>query len=87
MQSCMDTHHFGSKTVEPDPQQSEKQDPKPDPHRSKNFWSCVMELKMEQWRAVPVDTHNVGLEAQNEVVKVGRPVVAGSNHFDEEHNI
>jgi hypothetical protein len=40
---------------------------------------------MEQWRAVSVDAHNVGLEAQNRVVKVCRPVVAGSNHFDEEH--
>jgi hypothetical protein len=34
------THHFGSRKLEPDPQQSEKQDPKPDPHQSKNFWSC-----------------------------------------------
>jgi hypothetical protein len=28
--------------------------------------------------AVPVDAHNVGLEAQNEVVKVCRKVASGS---------
>ncbi len=50
----------------------------------KNFGA--VELKMEQWRAVPVDAHNVVLEARNEVVKVCRQVVAGSNHFDEEQN-
>jgi hypothetical protein len=81
----MDSHHFGSKKLEPDPQQSEKQSRIRNRTRIRVKKFGAVELKMEQWGAVPVDAHNVGLEAQNGVVKVCRPVVAGSNYFDEEH--
>ncbi len=49
-------HHFGK--LEPDPYQSENQDP--DPLRSQIQELC--RLKIEHWR--PLDAHSGGVEAQ-----------------------